>query len=130
MNKAVTYNPPGTEWMERDFQMSPAIHIGGLVWLSGVGVLPQPGESVESAFNRGFETIQEILNAAGLDWNNVIDLTTLHVDLPSQREAILKTKNQFITKKPYPSWTAIEVKGLWLPELIAEFKVVASADKV
>ena len=98
MNKAVTYNPPGTEWMERDFQMSPEIHSGGLLWLSGVGVLPQPGESVESAFNRGFETIQEILNAAGLDWNNVIDLTTLHVDLPSQREAILKTKNQFITK--------------------------------
>ncbi len=128
MTKIVTYSPIGMEWMERDFQMSPAVRAGGLVWLSGVGVQQRSGESVESAFSRAFVTIEEILNAAGLGWNNVVDLTTLHVDLQSQREAILKTKNQFITRAPYPAWTAIEVKGLWFPELIAEFKVVASEE--
>ena len=127
MNTRVTYAPSGTEWMEKDFGMSPAIRSGDLVWLSGVTVSPEEGQSLEDAIDTTFAKIESILKEAGLSWNEVVDVTSFHVDLAPQKELCLKVKSRYITQKPYPAWTAIEVKGLWGATLIAEIKVVASA---
>jgi len=127
MTERRTFAPPGTEWMENDFGMSPAIRSGDLVWLSGVTVSPQEGEDLETAIDRTFQTIQTILAEADLTWNDVIDVTSFHVDLERQKEAFLKIKANYVNQKPFPSWTAIEVKGLWGATLIAEIKVVARA---
>lgn len=127
MTKRTCYAPAGTEWMESDFEMSPAIRAGDVVWLSGVTVMPEEGQSIEEAFDTTFQKIAIILREAGLDWNNVVDVTSFHVDVASQKEAILKVKQRYINKKPYPAWTAVEVTGLWGPAIVAEIKVVASA---
>ncbi len=126
MSTRTSYTPPGTEWMD-DFNTSPAIRVGDLVWLSGVVVSPQEGQSLEDAIDKAFSTIQMILEDAGLTWNEVIDVTTFHVGLEPQKEVFLKVKDRYITEKPYPCWTAIEVAGLWRATLVAEIKVVASA---
>ncbi|MGR8949152.1 MAG: Rid family hydrolase [Gammaproteobacteria bacterium] len=127
MTEPRAYVPEGTEWMENDFGMSPAIRSGDLVWLSGVTVAPQDGESLEAAIERTFKTIEKILQEAGSSWNNVIDVTSFHVDLEPQKETFLKVRAKYVTGKPYPSWTAVEVKGLWGATLVAEIKVVARA---
>ncbi len=126
MPPRTSYTPPDTEWMENDFGMSPAIRVGDLVWLSGVVVSPQEGQSLEDAIDKAFSTIQMIIGDAGLTWNDVVDVTTFHVDLEPQKDIFLKVKERYITEKPYPSWTAIEVVGLWEATLVAEIKVVAS----
>ena len=127
MSSRQVYAPSGTEWMEKDYGMSPAIRVGDLVWLSGITVSPNEGQSLEDAIDDAFSTIEAILKEGGLTWNEVVDVTSFHVDLQPQKEAFLKVKSRYITKTPYPSWTAIEVKGLWGTTLVAEIKVVASA---
>ncbi len=127
MSKHLTFTPPGMEWMESDYGMSPAIRAGDLVWLSGVTVSPDQGQSIEDAFESTFSKITTILGQAGLGWNDVVDITSLHVDIAPQKEPFMKVKSRYITKKPYPAWTAMEVKGLWGAALIAEIKIVASA---
>ncbi len=127
MSLRTSFAPPGTEWMENDFGMSPAVRVGDLVWLSGVVVSPQEGQSLEDAIDKAFSTIQMILGDAGLTWDDVVDVTSFHVDLEPQKEIFLKVKERYVTAKPYPSWTAIEVKGLWGATLVAEIKVVANA---
>ncbi len=127
MTSRIAYAPEGTEWMEKDFGMSPAIRAGDLVWLSGVVVSPQVGQSLEDAIDATFSKIALTLKEAGLSWNDVVDVSSFHVDLAPQKELFLKVKSRYITQKPYPSWTAIEVKGLWGDALVAEIKVVASA---
>jgi enamine deaminase RidA (YjgF/YER057c/UK114 family) len=122
-----SYAPEGTEWMEEDFEMSPAIRAGDLVWLSGVTVFLEDGQLLEDAIDTAFSKIEKTLKSAGLDWNNVVDITSFHVDIAPQKELFLKIKSRYVTKKPYPAWTAVEVKGLWGPAILAEIKVVASA---
>ena len=99
------------------------------MWLSGVTVSPEEGQSLEDAIDTTFSKIESILKEAGLSWNDVVDVTSFHVDLAPQKEPFLKVKSRYITQKPYPAWTAIEVKGLWGATLVAEIKVVASAAK-
>lgn len=127
MTQKTSYVPSGMEWMENRFGMSPAIRSGDLVWLSGVTVSPVEGEHLETALERMFATTQAILKEANLTWSDVIDVTSFHVDLESQKEAFLKVKSRYITTKPFPSWSAIEVKALWAPTIVAEIKVVARA---
>ncbi len=127
MTGRIAYAPEGTEWMEKDFGMSPAIRVGDLVWLSGVVVSPQEGQSLEDAIDTTFSKIALTLKEAGLSWDDVVDVSSFHVDLAPQKELFLKVKSRYITEKPYPSWTAVEVKGLWGDTLVAEIKVVASA---
>ena len=127
MTNRKSFVPEGTEWMEEDFEMSPAIRAGDLVWLSGVTVFLEGGQSLENAIDTTFSKIEKILKSAGLDWNNVVDVTSFHVDIAPQKELFLKVKSRYITEKPYPAWTAVEVKGLWGPTILAEIKVVASA---
>ena len=127
MATRISYVPPGTESAEDEMGMSPALRVGNLVWLSGVPVSsPQEGQSLEDAIDTTFSDIKSILEEAGLTWNDVVDLTTYHLDMEAQKELFLKVKSRYVTKKPYPSWTAIEVTCLWDETLVAEIKVVAS----
>lgn len=127
MSNKKAYVPTGTEWMEEDFGMSPAVRVGDMVWLSGVTVFPDEGQSLEDAIDTTFRKIEVILKDAGLDWNDVVDVTSFHVNIASQKELFLEVKSRYVTQKPYPSWTAVEVSGLWGPTIVAEIKVVASA---
>lgn len=127
MATRTSYVPPGTEWAEDEMGMSPAIRVGNLVWLSGVPVSPpKEGQSLEDAIDTSFSEIESTLEEAGLTWNDVVDLTTYHLDMEAQKGLFLKVKSRYITKKPYPSWTAIGVTRLWDESLVAEIKVVAS----
>lgn len=118
--------PAGLEWAVDSMHFSPAVVDGDRIWLSGVlAVQKEPGEAgMEAAITAAFEEIQLVLLAAGSDWDQVLDITTFHVDLPSQRDLIHRVKDRYI-KAPYPTWTAIGVEALWLENAITEIRVVA-----
>jgi enamine deaminase RidA (YjgF/YER057c/UK114 family) len=51
---------------------------------------------------------------------------TFHTDLRGEMKAFSQVKDEFFTER-YPSWTAVGVTQLALPELLVEIRAVAVA---
>ncbi|WP_182911910.1 Rid family hydrolase [Sphingomonas cavernae] len=106
-----------------------AVIHGDTVWLSGVVARLNPGETDQfAAFDRAFQEIAGILERAGSGWDDVIEITTYHTDLPAQIEAFDAVKARYV-HAPFPAWTAIDVDRLAPESGIAEIRVVAKRGK-
>ncbi len=89
-----------------------AVITGDDVILSGVITELQEDETdLTVAYSRTFEAIGKTLGRAGASWDDVVDITTFHTDLPSQLPAFVAVKKRFIGL-PHPAWTAIGISRL------------------
>jgi enamine deaminase RidA (YjgF/YER057c/UK114 family) len=105
---------------------SPAIRSGDLLFVSGqVGSRTDgtPEPVFEDQVRKAFSNLKDVLAAAGLTFDDVIDVTSFHTDPEAQFETVLKVRDAEIGEPPYPSWTAIGVN--WLAGFDFEIKVVA-----
>jgi len=114
---------------QRQFQQqygyADAIVSNGVAYLSGLPVFLAPDESdIEKAFTRAFETLGKTLVRAGLTWDDVVQVNSVHTDVNAQIEAMVKVKNRYMTGK-VPAWTAVGTNGLLQPGGIAEIALVA-----
>jgi len=120
--------PESQNWAVSDYHYSPAIRVGDTLWLSGVVAGAPEGErdaaGMQAAFERGFAAVAEVLGAAGADWDDVVEMTTFHTDLPAQIDAFSKAKDKFV-EAPYPAWTAIDIDRLYPDDGLVEIKVIA-----
>ena len=115
---------PGLEMMEQ-FGFSEAVIHGDTVYLSGVIAGPAPeGMTREEAYDATFRYIGSVLERAGSSWDDVLDLTTYHVDIDASIPAIAAVKNKYV-KAPFPAWTAIDIDRLYAPQGEVEIKVTA-----
>lgn len=106
-----------------------AVIAGDTVYLSGVVAAPRAGEvGLEPAFERVFVRIAGVLARAGLGWDDVVEMTSFHTDMPAQIDAFVAVKNRHVTTPP-PAWTAIGISRLYEPTAIVEVKVVARKAK-
>lgn len=102
-----------------------AVVTGDTIYLSGVVAAPAPGESgLAPAFDRAFGRIAAVLGRAGASWDDVVDMTTFHTDLPGSINEFAAVKNRYV-KPPFPTWTAIGISKLYEPTAVVEIKVVA-----
>jgi len=102
-----------------------AVIAGDKVYLSGVIVTPQPGESdLKPAFTRAFDRIGRTLERAGVGWDDVVDLTSYHTDLQGSINQMVEVKSRYV-KAPFPTWTAIGISTLYEADGVVEIKVVA-----
>lgn len=113
----------------RDFQeqfgYSQAVIHGDTVYLSGVILGPAPeGMTREEAYDRTFQFIGTVLARAGSSWDDVLDITTYHVDIDISLEPLAKAKAKYV-KPPFPAWTAIDIDRLYAPAGEVEIKIVA-----
>ncbi|WP_197409563.1 Rid family hydrolase [Erythrobacter sp. YT30] len=114
----------GRAFME-EFGFSEAVIHGDTVYLSGVIAGPAPeGRTREEAYDRTFQYIGSVLERAGSSWDDVIDLTTYHVDIDASMPALAEVKNRYV-KAPFPAWTAIDIDRLYSPDGEVEIKVTA-----
>ncbi len=118
---------------QRQFQQqygyADAVVSNGVVYLSGVPAFHAPGESdMDKAFTRAFEAMGKILARAGVSWDDVVQLTSVHTDVNAQIDAMVKVKNRYMTGKA-PAWTAVGTNGLLQPGGIAEITLVAHVPK-
>ncbi|HSX56915.1 MAG TPA: RidA family protein [Sphingomonas sp.] len=121
--------PPEYRSGNEQWGYSEAITHGDTIYLSGVVAWLRPGETDQSvAFERAFRQIENVLKRAGSNWDNVIDMTTYHTDLPAQLDPFVKVKARYVTA-PYPTWTAIDVDRLVPDTGLVEIKVVAKKAK-
>lgn len=121
----------GSTKVFQTFQYAPAVTACGLVFIAGqVGLRPDgtipdtPKEQIRFAFDR----LGAILDSLGLDFTNLVELVSYHVDLSSQLANFREVKEQYI-KSDFPAWTILGVASLARPELVIEIKAVAAARK-
>jgi enamine deaminase RidA (YjgF/YER057c/UK114 family) len=118
--------PPGRQALYDKHRYSAAIRSGDLLFVSGqVGSRedgsPEPdfAKQVELAFNR----LNAVLDAAGCNFDDVVDVTTFHTNPEAQFETVMAVRDKAIGAPPYPNWTAVGVT--WLAGFDFEIKAIA-----
>lgn len=102
---------------------SDAVRVGDLVFLSGVvSGAADPG----TQFRQVFARIGQILEEAGSGLDQVIDITTYHLDIQAHIGPFIEAKNEALPN--LPTWTAVGVTELFSPGVLIEVKVIAAVD--
>ncbi|WP_171061002.1 RidA family protein [Poseidonocella sp. HB161398] len=126
--------PPGNEMFEgyraafERYGFSPAVKSKGFLFISGqVGARPDGSapESVAEQTELSLMRIEELLRIAGLGLQDLVDVTSYHVDIETTLPEFIEAKHKFI-KSPFPAWSIIGISGLSRPELKIEIRAVAA----
>ena len=110
-----------------DWYFSPVIEADGTVYLSGVTAARKDkpiSKDPEEQFNDAFYKLGVYLNAAGLGYDNILEMTTFHIDLKTHIDVFSQVKDAYI-KAPYPAWSAIGVSAFIPENALVEMRVVA-----
>ncbi len=119
--------PAGTEPLYDNFHFSPATRVGDMIWVSGqVGIDANfvPASGMEAQARLAFQSLKTILDAAGASMDDIVEIMSFHLDLRGEMDAFAKVKDEFLPDR-YPSWTAVGVTQLAMPELRIEIRAVA-----
>ena len=79
----------------------------------------------EAQFDAAFGAVRAVLQAAGTDMSNIVNMTTYHVDIATHMAVFMAVKDRHITA-PWPAWTAIGVSELIIPGGLMEISVIAA----
>ncbi|MFN2098823.1 RidA family protein [Altererythrobacter sp. MF3-039] len=110
---------------QEQFGFSEATIHGDSVYLSGIIAGPVPeGMTDEQMYDAVFAYIGGVLERAGSSWDDVVDITTYHVDIEQSLPPLSAAKNK-VVKAPFPAWTAIDIDRLYTPGGLVEIKVTA-----
>jgi len=121
--------PPPFQALYQAFHFSPATRVGDTIWVSGqVGLDAEmkPAGGMQEQARLAFEALKAVLESAGASLDDVVELTTFHTDLRRDIAVFTAVKDKYIAQ-PFPSWTAVGVTELALPELCIEIRAVAVA---
>ena len=105
---------PATAGFEDQWHFSHVVRSRGLLFLSGVTgtgadgrVAEDPGEQSEQLFRH----LRQCLDAARASLDDLVEITTYHVDLHTYLQAFTRVKDAYLPG-PYPAWSAIGVSQL------------------
>ncbi|CRI57763.1 RidA family protein [Pseudomonas sp. CCOS 191] len=127
--KRQSINPPPTQVFYDQFHYSQATRVGDLIWVSGqVGIDSnmKPESDVAAQTHLAFQSLAKVLQAAGAGLEDVVELTTFHTRLQTDMPIFASIKDEYFPSR-YPSWTAVGITELALPELVVEIRAVAVA---
>lgn len=106
-----------------------AIEAGGLLFISGqAGLSPDgtiPEGDIHKQCSNAFDRLAEILRLKGLDFTDLVEIETLHVDIATHWAAFVEVKNRYMTGE-YPAWTALGVPALARAPMLIEIRAVAA----
>lgn len=107
---------------------SAAVKSGGFLFVSGQVGVDSEGKAEqdpEAQFNLAFSNLEKVLEAAGCGFDDVVDVTSFHVDMFAHFDEFAAAKVKAFPDAPYPNWTSIGVVTLADQTLLLEIKVVA-----
>ncbi len=131
MQQSAVVNPPSMKRMYDDFHFAAAARSNDLLLCSGqLGIGPDGRAIAEPAaqFAAAFASVGAVLREAGLDFTDVIEITTFHVGLREHLATFMRTKDA-VMPAPYSAWTAIGVSELAFPGAIVEIRATAQLRK-
>lgn len=116
----------GKKW-EVEYGYSDAVRSGDLLFCSGqVGL--EADDSVpadpERQYDLAFAALGAVLAEHGLGPQDVVDLTSFHVDYPQHMQEFMAAKARF-QNGARPAWTAIGAGALGMPGVLVEIKAIA-----
>lgn len=117
MNSTVTTAPP----------FANAVRAGDLLFCSGVIGLEADGtvpSEPARQFGLAFQALGETLMHHGCKAEDVVDLTTFHVDFPTHMDRFMLARATFLDERS-SAWTAVGVAALGYPGSIVEIKAIA-----
>ncbi|MDI2590412.1 RidA family protein [Pseudomonas sp. N3-W] len=106
---------------------APAVKVGDTLYCAGqVGRTPdlQVIHDPEQQFVTAWESLRSVLAAGGCSFEDVVDMTTYHVDLAQHMPVFREVKNRLFPRG-LCAWTCIGVSELAQPGLLVEIKCVA-----
>jgi enamine deaminase RidA (YjgF/YER057c/UK114 family) len=107
---------------------APAVRVGDLLFCAGqVGRTAdlQVIEDPEQQFTAAWENLRSVLAAADCSFEDVVEMTTYHVNM-SQHMAVFREVKNRLFPKGLCAWTCIGVSELAHPGLLVEIKCVAA----
>ncbi|MDT0577090.1 RidA family protein [Croceicoccus sp. F390] len=113
--------------MADDHGYSDAVKAGDLLFCSGqVGLEADGGVPADVArqFALAFEALGKVLKANACTADDLVDLTSFHVDYPRHMAEFMAEKSRFLGHAR-PAWTAVGVAALGYPDTLVEIKAVA-----
>ena len=119
--------PPAMADTARRFSYSPGLVSGDWLFVSGQVGRDAAGEAIgdpEEQFVAAFENVGAILRAAGLSFDDIVDLSTFHTTF-EHFPLFVEVKDRYLTRPPFPAWTGVGVSALALPGLLVEIKAIA-----
>ncbi|MCU1759772.1 RidA family protein [Pseudomonas sp. 14P_8.1_Bac3] len=106
---------------------APAVKVGDTLYCAGqVGrtaeleVIHDP----EQQFISAWENLRTVLAAGGCGFEDVVDMTTYHIDMAQHMAVFREVKNRLFPKG-LCAWTCIGVSELAHPGLLVEIKCIA-----
>jgi len=128
-----TFSAPAFSHFHDQWHLSPGLDTGGYVFFSGVTGC-RPDDTVanvpEEQFRDAFLFLADTLAAGDLGWQNVVEMTTYHVDLRKHLDVFIAVKDEFIVA-PYPAWSCIGTTELITVGTLVEIRVICQrADNV
>ncbi|MFM0348201.1 MULTISPECIES: RidA family protein [Paraburkholderia] len=119
--------PDGMEQIVERAGYAPAVKVGATVFCAGqVGrtreleVIHDP----EAQFLACWDNLKVLLDAAGCTFEDVVEMTTYHVQMSVHMSVFREVKNRVFPRGTC-TWTAIGVSELAHPGLLVEIKCVA-----
>ena len=119
--------PPSMQSVVETRGYLPGLRVGDIVFLAGqVGrtadmqIVTEPKAQFETAF----ENLRIVLAEAGLAFDDIVDMTTYHVDMNEHWPVFREVKNRLLPRGKFP-WTAIGVSALADPAFLLEVKATA-----
>ncbi|WEK47887.1 MAG: Rid family hydrolase [Candidatus Andeanibacterium colombiense] len=108
------------------FHVPSAREIDGWVYLTGVIAAHEEGDApgYAAGFERAFAYTAEILALADCDWNDVVSITSHHLDIGAQLGEMAQVKDGYCDA-PYPAWSVLGAASLANPSGFCELVVVA-----
>ncbi|HEX3794159.1 MAG TPA: Rid family hydrolase [Acidimicrobiales bacterium] len=80
----------------------------------------------EAQTRQTFQNVALTLAEAGLQWSDVVEITTYRVGLRAQADVALRVAAEFLDA-PYPAWTDVGITELFEPDALFEMSCVAVA---
>ena len=129
VNNHKVIHPPNAEGYYSEWKFSPAIECNGFIFVSGCtgtmsdGTVPK---GIRAQTQQAFSKIKSSLDEAGVEFTDIVEMTTYHVELNKHLDEFRAEKERFISE-PFPAWTAIGVSELASKGALVEIRVIAKS---
>lgn len=119
--------PPSMQLAVEEKGYLPGLRVGDFLFLAG-----QVGRTVDmrivieprAQFEACFSNLRVVLAEAGCTFDDIVDMTTYHVDMDRHWQVFREVKNRVLPRGKFP-WTAIGVSALADPAFLLEVKATA-----
>lgn len=118
--------PPGTEILRDQFHFSQGVQVGDTIWVSGQTGFDerlQIASDVGAQARQAFRNLERVLAEAGAGLDDVVELTSYHLDMDAMPAVVAAMREAF--PRHQPAWTAVGVTRLAMPAMQVEIKAVA-----